>query len=217
MVIPPLIGNPYHGYVSPYYLVAGHPIPWGTKGGLDPGICCFPNLKCQHGPATYCTSPARHSSRAHSHQTTFSTSISEFDIWWPSKPPAAKTLPTLTSHFCQISKFASECLIAPMWKISVAPFSVLFKLVVSTPLKKYSSKWESSPNRGENKQIFETTMYNLVLIVAFWSSTHWHGSSSHNLENHRRNPKLPTPSGDHICQCSKGPEVFFQGLQSQGW
>ena len=33
----------------------------------------------------------------------------------------------------------------------------LIWLVVSTPFEKYESNWESSPNRGENKKIFETT------------------------------------------------------------
>ena len=37
------------------------------------------------------------------------------------------------------------------------PLSKIVWLVVSTPSEKYKSNWESSPNRGENKEIFETT------------------------------------------------------------
>ena len=37
MVIPPLIGNPYNGYISPYYWVDDHPLLFGKNGSLDPG------------------------------------------------------------------------------------------------------------------------------------------------------------------------------------
>jgi len=33
----------------------------------------------------------------------------------------------------------------------------IYLVVEPTHLKKYSSKWESAPGRGENKKIFETT------------------------------------------------------------
>ena len=36
MVIPPLIGNPYNGYVNPYYWVDDHPLLYGNIGSLDP-------------------------------------------------------------------------------------------------------------------------------------------------------------------------------------
>ena len=37
MVIPPLIGNPYNGYINPCYLVDDHPLLYGNNGSLDPG------------------------------------------------------------------------------------------------------------------------------------------------------------------------------------
>ena len=37
MVIPPLIGNPYNGYINPYYWVDDHPLLYGNHGSLDPG------------------------------------------------------------------------------------------------------------------------------------------------------------------------------------
>ena len=37
MVIPPLIGNPYSGYINPYYWVDDHPLLYGNHGSLDPG------------------------------------------------------------------------------------------------------------------------------------------------------------------------------------
>ena len=36
MVIQPLIGNPYDGYINPYYKVDDHPLLYGNNGGLDP-------------------------------------------------------------------------------------------------------------------------------------------------------------------------------------
>ena len=36
MVIQPLIGNPYNGYINPYYWVDDHPILYGNIGSLDP-------------------------------------------------------------------------------------------------------------------------------------------------------------------------------------
>ena len=35
MVIPPLIGNPYNGYINPYYEVDDHPLIYGNNGSLD--------------------------------------------------------------------------------------------------------------------------------------------------------------------------------------
>ena len=37
MVIQPLIGNPYNGYINPYYWVDDHPLLYGNIGSLDPG------------------------------------------------------------------------------------------------------------------------------------------------------------------------------------
>ena len=34
--IPPLIGNPYNGYINPYYWVDDHPLLYGNNGSLDP-------------------------------------------------------------------------------------------------------------------------------------------------------------------------------------
>ena len=36
MVIQPLIGNPYNGYIKPYYWVDDHPLLYGNCGSLDP-------------------------------------------------------------------------------------------------------------------------------------------------------------------------------------
>ena len=36
MVIPPLIGNPYNGYINPYYWVDDHPLLYGNNVSLDP-------------------------------------------------------------------------------------------------------------------------------------------------------------------------------------
>ena len=36
MVIQPLIGNPYNGYINPYYWVDDHPLLYGSNGSLDP-------------------------------------------------------------------------------------------------------------------------------------------------------------------------------------
>ena len=37
MVIQPLIGNPYNGYINPYYWADDHPLLYGNSGSLDPG------------------------------------------------------------------------------------------------------------------------------------------------------------------------------------
>ena len=37
MVIPPLIRNPYHGYINHYSWVDDHPLLSGNNGSLDPG------------------------------------------------------------------------------------------------------------------------------------------------------------------------------------
>ena len=36
MAIPPLIGNPYNGYINPYYWVDDHPLLYGNNRILDP-------------------------------------------------------------------------------------------------------------------------------------------------------------------------------------
>ena len=36
MAIPPLIGNPYNGYINPYYWVDDHPPLYGNNGSLHP-------------------------------------------------------------------------------------------------------------------------------------------------------------------------------------
>ena len=35
MVVPPLIGNPYNGYINPYYWVDDHPLLYGNDGSLE--------------------------------------------------------------------------------------------------------------------------------------------------------------------------------------
>ena len=32
MIIPPLIGNPYNGYINPYYWADDHPLLYGIMG-----------------------------------------------------------------------------------------------------------------------------------------------------------------------------------------
>ena len=34
--LPPLIGNPYNGYINPYCWVDDHPLLYGNIGSLDP-------------------------------------------------------------------------------------------------------------------------------------------------------------------------------------
>ena len=41
MVIPPLIGNPYNGYINPYYWVDDHPLLYGNNGSLDPSTYIY--------------------------------------------------------------------------------------------------------------------------------------------------------------------------------
>ena len=56
MVIQPLIGNPYNGYINPYYWVDDHPLLYGNNGSLDPGtyiyikipIKNYEQILCEH-------------------------------------------------------------------------------------------------------------------------------------------------------------------------
>ena len=48
MVIQPLIGNPYNGYINPYDWVDDHPLLYGNNGSLDPGTCVFPEVGPVH-------------------------------------------------------------------------------------------------------------------------------------------------------------------------
>ena len=41
MVIQPLTGNPYNGYINPDYWVDDHPLLYGNNGSLDPSTCGF--------------------------------------------------------------------------------------------------------------------------------------------------------------------------------
>ena len=36
MGIQPLVGNPYNGYINPYYWVDDHPLVYGNNGSLEP-------------------------------------------------------------------------------------------------------------------------------------------------------------------------------------
>ena len=45
MVIQPLIGNPYNGYITPFYWVDDHPLLYGNIGSLDPSTCRGKNIK----------------------------------------------------------------------------------------------------------------------------------------------------------------------------
>ena len=46
MVIQPLIGNPYNGYINPYYWVDDHPLLCGNNGSLDPIAQNYRKLGC---------------------------------------------------------------------------------------------------------------------------------------------------------------------------
>ena len=51
IVIQPLIGNPYHGFLNPYYWVDDHPLSYGNIGSLDPSTCIMthaPSLFAAH-------------------------------------------------------------------------------------------------------------------------------------------------------------------------
>ena len=50
MVIQPLVGNPYNGYINPYYWVDDHPLLYGNNGSLDPGTYVFQS-RCRSGQA----------------------------------------------------------------------------------------------------------------------------------------------------------------------
>ncbi len=52
MVIPPLIGNPYNGYINPYYWVDDHPLLYGNNGSLDPDTCDDPRLLSAFAPCS---------------------------------------------------------------------------------------------------------------------------------------------------------------------
>ena len=45
MVIQPLIGNPFNGYINPYYWVDDHPLLYGNNGSLDPSTYVLKSLK----------------------------------------------------------------------------------------------------------------------------------------------------------------------------
>ena len=38
---PPFLGNPYNGYINPYYWVDDHPLLHGNNGSLDPIAHCL--------------------------------------------------------------------------------------------------------------------------------------------------------------------------------
>ncbi len=39
--LPPLVGNPYNGYINPYYWLDDHPLLYGNNGSLDPSTYLF--------------------------------------------------------------------------------------------------------------------------------------------------------------------------------
>ncbi len=53
MVIPPLIGNPYNGYINPYYWVDDHPLLYGNNGSLDPSTYENFSLEPRKKPLTF--------------------------------------------------------------------------------------------------------------------------------------------------------------------
>ena len=44
----PLIGNPYNGYVNPYYWVDDHPLLYGNNGSLDPSTYVYCQIYPPH-------------------------------------------------------------------------------------------------------------------------------------------------------------------------
>ena len=48
--LPPLIGNPYNGYINPYYWVDDHPLLYGNIGSLDPSTYTLPETNSQQTP-----------------------------------------------------------------------------------------------------------------------------------------------------------------------
>ena len=56
MVIQPLIGNPYNGYINPYYCVDDHPLLFGNNGSDRPDRTCETttiNNKCHPSDSTF--------------------------------------------------------------------------------------------------------------------------------------------------------------------
>ena len=53
MVIQPLIGNPYNGYINPYYWVDDHPLLYGNNGSLDPIAHLGPVVVSVRFPGTW--------------------------------------------------------------------------------------------------------------------------------------------------------------------
>ena len=48
-LIQPLIGNPYNGYINPYYWVDDHPLLYGNNVSLDASTCSnnyIPDSQC---------------------------------------------------------------------------------------------------------------------------------------------------------------------------
>ena len=39
MYFSPVVGNPYNGYINPYYWVDDHPLLHENNGSLDPSTC----------------------------------------------------------------------------------------------------------------------------------------------------------------------------------
>ena len=56
MVIQPLLGNPYNGYINPYYWVDDHPQLYGNNVSLDPGthvdFWLVPQMRSKRAPRT---------------------------------------------------------------------------------------------------------------------------------------------------------------------
>ena len=64
MVIQPLVGNPYNGYINPYYWVDDHPLLYGNNGGLDPGTyASMFSSSCVKGCEVACAKRSTSSSR----------------------------------------------------------------------------------------------------------------------------------------------------------
>ncbi len=89
MVIPPLIGNPYNGYINPYYWVDDHPLLYGNNGSLDPGAngCLeFGIVHCQSAKlrvksAFWSDDMLRHEIGAHVRWKKPGTQVSSKNVW----------------------------------------------------------------------------------------------------------------------------------------
>jgi len=78
--------------------------------------------------------------------------------------------------------------------------------VEPTPFEKYESKWESSQNRGENKNIFETTTQ-LATFMSIKSCTHF--------QSHPNAPLVVSRKANSRCPCVEASRKSVQTKQAR--